>query len=56
MEKYAKDIKKGDKIKINRNGIGWGFVTQVKKTYFIFITCEDGETMYYRPDEKIIVV
>ena len=56
MEKYAKDIRKGDKMKINRNGIGWGTVTDVKIRGFVYITCEDNEITYFRKDEKIFIL
>lgn len=54
MEKYVKDIKIGNEI--NRHEKGWQRVVGIRKSYFIYITLENGEELYYREDEKLFVI
>lgn len=54
MEKYAKDIKIGDTV--NRHCQGWQTVTNIRKSYLIYITFSNIEEIYYSPHDKLFVV
>ena len=54
MEKYAKDIKIGDTV--NRYCQGWQTVTNIRKSYLIYITFSNGEEIYFNPSDKLFVV
>lgn len=53
MEKYAKDIKIGDTV--NRHCQGWQTVTNIRKSYLIYITFSNGEEMYFHLGDKLLV-